>query len=653
MRTTKTKRPEASLFMRSSDENARAPAVSGFLISLTLLALGCGTVGTPVGRTAPDASDPALEPGSATPEQRDALERVLAQAELALDAGDFEAARRLIVGVETSFATVPGSSQVFWLQAQAARGLGDLEGAINAAGRFRLLLPEGDSRLREVALLEGDALASAGRPAEATGVWSLASTATADDEILTRISEYARDLSEEDLVRQLETAPGWLSGPLSAEVALKRYFAGDQRLAREQARTALQGGVTGRARRIAEGILTADMSEFLIVPRIGAVLPTSGSPRLRRIAEEIQDGIRIALERFGQAEANRTETELVVLDNDGDAQGVREALAALDAAGVLGLIGPLQDLTVEEAARFGSDSFTVISPTSPVAPADATGVYSLAGEDPSASRALARYALASELNSAVVVYPETRAGIYETRAFSEVFQSGGGLILAEIGYTVGATFFEPQLRQVESLMPHVLVLPLPARDIELMAPQVTFFGIDSLDIRILGTAGWSDEAMLTRTDSRHTNGVVATSPRPPEGESEGYRAFVAAYEALHRRTLPSSVPGLGYDAAALLLEGIRMGARTPGELSERLRQISNFPGATGSLSVEDGRILREHFLVCLQDQRVQGVSEGQRSDPILLPPLPDPETDSIPAGAPDRIVGFSCPMVGPSVPLGR
>jgi ABC-type branched-subunit amino acid transport system substrate-binding protein len=341
---------------------------------------------------------------------------------------------------------------------------------------------------------------------------------------------------------------------------------------------------------------------------------------------------------------------LVVLDNDGDAQGVREALAALDGAGVLGIIGPLQDLTVEEAARFGSDSLTVISPTSPLAP---TGVYSLAGEDPSASRALARYALASELHSAVVVYPETRAGIYETRAFSEAFQSGGGLILAEIGYATGATFFEPQLRQVESLMPHVLVLPLPARDIELMAPQVTFFGIDSLDIRILGTAGWSDEAMLTRTDSRHTNGVVATSPRPPEGESEGYRAFVAAYEALHRRTLPSSVPGLGYDAAALLLEGIRMGARTPGELSERLRQISNFPGATGSLSVEDGRILREHFLVCLQDQRVQGVSEGQRANPILLPPLPDPETDSIPAGAPDRIVGFSCPMVGPSVPLGR
>jgi len=455
------------------------------------------------------------------------------------------------------------------------------------------------------------------------------------------------------LVTLLETVQGRLSGPLSAEVALQRFTAGDQESARQRARSALQEGVTGRARRIAEGILTGDMSEFIIVPRIGAILPTSGSPRLRAFAEEIQEGIHLALARFGQAQANRSEAELVVSDNGGDVQGVQEALAALDAAGVLGVIGPLQDLTLQEAARLSGNSVTVISPTSPLVPGDAIGVYSLSGDDPSASRALARYAMASDLNSAVVVYPETRAGIYETLAFSETFQALGGLILAEVAYADGATFFESQLRQVEALMPHVLVLPLPPRDIELMAPQVTFFGIDSLEIRILGTAGWSDEAMLARVDTRHTNGVIASSPRSPEGDSEGHRAFVEAYEALHRRTLPSSVPELGYDAAALLLEGIRAGARTRDELLEALQQISNFPGATGSLSVEDGRILREHFLVCLQDRRMQVVAEGQRADPILLPPLRDPETDLVPEGASDRIVGFRCPTFGPSSPSGR
>ena len=84
------------------------------------------------------------------------------------------------------------------------------------------------------------------------------------------------------------------------------------------------------------------------------------------------------------------------------------------------------------------------------------------------------------------------------------------------------------------------MLPLPERDVELMAPQVTFYGLDSLEIRVLGTAGWTDEEMLARVATRHTDGVVAASPQPPDGESAGYRRFVDAYEAYHQRTLPES-----------------------------------------------------------------------------------------------------------------
>ena len=648
----KKKRPEASLSMCGFYGKARALVVSGLFISLTVLVYGCRSLGKSISQV-PEPTDPALEVGSSTSVEREELKRLLEEAQFALDAGDFEAAEELWVEVESSFATVPGSSQIFWIQAQAAQSLGNPEEALDAVRRFRILLPKDDSRLSEVALLEGESLVSAGYPSEAIRIWMTALPLASDADLLMRISEHSQDLSEEDLLTLLATVQGRLSGLFSAELALRKYAAGDLGLAQQRARTVLQEGVIGRARRIAEGILTGDMSEFFVAPIIGAILPTSGSPRLREFSAEIQDGIRIALEQFSQAQTDRAEAELVVRDSGGNVQGVREALTSLDSANVLGFIGPLQDFTLEEAARLNRNSLPVISPTSPLVPADVTGVYSLSGEDPSASRALARYALASELNSAVVIYPQTRAGIFEAFAFSRTFQSSGGLILAEIGYPTGATFFERELRQVESLMPHVLVLPLPSREIELMAPQVTFFGIDSLEVRILGTAGWSDPGMLARVDTRHTNGVITSSPRRPEGESEGHRAFVEAYELFHQRTLPSAVPELGYDAAALLLEGVRVGARTPDELFETLQQISNFPGATGLLSVEEGRIQREHFLVCLQDRRAQRVTLGQRSDPILLPPLPDPETDSIPEGAPDRIVGFRCPVVGPSVPSSR
>jgi ABC-type branched-subunit amino acid transport system substrate-binding protein len=296
----------------------------------------------------------------------------------------------------------------------------------------------------------------------------------------------------------------------------------------------------------------------------------------------------------------------------------------------------------------------VISPTSPVVPEGFRGVYSLSSEDPGAARALARYAISSDLYTAVVVYPESIDGAYEARVFSEAFQSYGGLILGEISYPTGATFFEEQLRQVEALLPDVLVLPLPARDVELIAPQVAFFGLDSLEIRILGTNGWSDAATLSRVDTRYTNGVVTASPQPAEGESDGYRRFVEAYESFYQRTLPDQVPALGYDAAALLLEGIRRGASTPEELLEILETMPAFSGATGRLFVDDGRVVRDHFVGCLQDRQVLNLADGARAEPILMPPLPDPETDSIPEGALDRVVGFRCPiMLVPSVPASR
>jgi ABC-type branched-subunit amino acid transport system substrate-binding protein len=280
-------------------------------------------------------------------------------------------------------------------------------------------------------------------------------------------------------------------------------------------------------------------------------------------------------------------------------------------------------------------------------------VYSLAGDDPGASRALARYAVESDLLTAVVMYPESRDATFEARAFVEAFESLGGSVLREFVYPAGATFFGEQLQEVDSLRPSALVLPLPGRDVELMAPQVTFYGLDSLEVRVLGTAGWTEEDVLSRVSTRHTNGVVAASPHPPEGESQGYRRFVDAYEAYHQRTLTSTVPALGYDAAALLLTGIRMGAATPEQLLANLEQISGFEGATGVFSIEGGRVVREHFVVCIEDRRVRAMPVGAQAEPVLMPPLPDPETDSIPEGAPDRIVGFRCPAFSPPALPGR
>ena len=641
----------SGLSVCTSTIRGRTPWVSGLSVFLGIVMLSCTTVGATVD-TESGPTEPPLQAGPVEPGDRAQSDRLLAEAQIALDAGEFSLAEELTRRVAESYATSRGSSRSLWIGAQAAAAMGRYEQALESIGRFRTYLADDDDRRAALAVVEGDALEALGRTAEAVQAWLAAPPSGADDEVIAqRIAERVGALSEAELSALSET-DGAHKARILSELALKRYANGLAIEAADAARRSLQAGASGRDRRIAEAVLSGNMSEFLTVPVIGAILPASGSPRLREFSELIQQGIRIALDQFGQAAGNRAAVELAIQDNGGVVGNALNLLAALDSAGSLGVIGPLQDGALSDVARQRQGVLAMISPTAPRVPEGAEGVYSLAGNDPGASQALARYAMESGLQTAVVMYPESRDAVFEARSFVEAFESLGGSVLREFVYPAGSTFFGEQLQQVDSLRPAALVLPLPPRDVELLAPQVTFYGLDSLEVRVLGTASWTDENILARVATRHTNGVVSASPQPPDGESEGYRRFVDAYEAYHQRTLTSRVPALGYDAAAILLEGIRMGATTPRQLQANLENISGLRGATGVFTIENGRVVREHFVVCLQDRRVQAMPARARAEPILLPPLPDPETDSIPEGAPDRIVGFRCPTSSPPAPPG-
>ena len=87
----------------------------------------------------------------------------------------------------------------------------------------------------------------------------------------------------------------------------------------------------------------------------------------------------------------------------------------------------------------------------------------------------------------------------EAAVFAETFEALGGSVLRYFPYEPGATFWESQILGAADLLPDALVLPVPAEDIPGIAPQVTFFGLDTLGIRILGTGGWTDPRVVAVT----------------------------------------------------------------------------------------------------------------------------------------------------------
>lgn len=575
---------------------------------LLLAALSCTPTGGPEPAPAPvtPPPEPSLVAGELTPAETAAGRGFLESALTAAEAGDWAEAARSAREVVENFPALPGSPAALPILARAAAETGDLDTARDAAEQVLALF--GDD-----AELVGESLLILGRSDLATGdsltaVRRLATIpADASPETIEAAVDLVRDVvpsfSAEDLSGILGdvAAPAPVLPPIQVEYGMALYFQGGTEEARRMGTAALESGASGREEELARALASGRVEDALGEARtVGAILPSSGPPTLSRFGTLLEEGIRIALEE--QRTSDRRPVQLSLYDDGGSVASLETLIPTIETDGVSAIIGPLLDDAVVAAASLRRRPMPILSPTARDLPAGVQGVYSLMGPDPSGPQALAEWAAGSGLSRVVILHPTEPASSYEAEVFREAFTASGGQVLEQLRFPVGTTFFEEFLRQVEALSPDALVLPLQPQVIELVAPQVTFYGLDTLGIQVLGTDGWTSETLLQDVDPRHTNGVVATTTLPGGLPSPAARRFREQYEEIHRQTLRSEVPALGYDAARIILEGIRAGASTGDDLLNFIAALDGFEGATGRLSVADGRLVRSHYLVRLENR---------------------------------------------------
>lgn len=547
------------------------------------------------------SAEPTLAPGPAAPAAEAAGARLLGVARDAVARGAWEEARSAARRVVDEYPATPGSGRALWFLARASLELGEAAEAARAAGAYADLLPAADDRAVDARILQARGLLAADRGEEAVRILlGLSDEGPGGARVPALVQEAVPDLSTEALRHLVELGRRDRAGaPVLAEYALGRYLEDAVGEARLRAREALSAGAEGRARAVAEAVLAGDVSAFAPVrPLLGAILPRSGSPGERRLAEMVHEGIRVALE--GTSGRHQRSVRIVDADRAG-AVGVEELIRQMEEQGALGVVGPLMESSLARAAGARRTPMPIVSPTARTVPADAVGVYSLSGVDPEAMVALARYARRTGIRTVVILHPDMEASHEEAQAFTRAFQEVDGAVLRRIAFARGTTDFAEQMASVRALAPDAVLLPLTERDVELVAPAVAYYGLEEDGIRVLGTAAWASPEVLRRVDPRHTEGVVAVAPLMQAAATETRARFVSEYESLFRKSLRTPIPALGYDAARLLLEAYEGGARTPEEVRQRLESIRDFPGATGVLSVRDGRIVREYRLVRLEE----------------------------------------------------
>ncbi len=593
---------------RTSSARVSFPCLGAVCLALVGAVAGCAGAGAP-GPAAPRAvlDGAAIRAGSYTPAEAEAAAELLLEAERLSGAGDLVGALDLVGEVETRYATTPGSSRALWLRARALRRLEDFEGAETAAESYAGLV-SGDpaaagrgyllrAEVRREGRLPGGLEALFDIPADAGEAELLAADALAAIWASGLSTPELRDLTVE-APRHPRILPVFMT-----ELAVRRYMVGAEDEARAIAGASLELAPGASASRRATDVIDGTVSESLDVTAIiGGILPVFGSPAVSRLAREIAEGVEVAL-AVEEGESTRP-VHFVTIEDATGPEEITSAVAQLEEQNAAGMIGPLQDGELPAAARSRTTPMPIVTPTARMIPEGVAGVYSLNGIDPNAGAALAALVLSRDVGEAVAVHTDSPEMREEFGWFSSAYTEGGGRISGVLTYPPGATGFREQMFEIIEMAPEGLVLILPPGDVELVAPQIAFYGVDELvGLRIFGNQSWTSEALLQSVQARSTEGVFSVTSWAVAGAyGPGWQSFVEAYEEHFQRSLRSPAAALGYDAARLLLRAARAAGGDPTATAEAFEEIVGHVGATGLISVTDGRIRRSFVPVRIENR---------------------------------------------------
>jgi len=575
---------------------------------------GCTLVGapSPVTPTPPVTVGPPITEGETTELRDRAAAQSLAEGEARLGAGDAEGARLLAREVISRYPEARGSSAAYWLEARAEEARGEREAADRAAGRFVELVGTGTREGASAQLLRARVRVQEGREGAVEALFAVPESLPAalpeafQEEALVLARRLASGYDDSTLRVLLEEAPThpWILPVFLVELGERRVMVGDAAVGRALGERALAMEPGNAERERAERILTGEVirtgpTGTRVAGILAAVLSETGSPGLQQLSREIRDGIEVAL----LDDEVRGGVRLEVADDGGQPARSGEALLAALGRSPFGVVGPLTEPGLAEAARNRTGGLPMISPTSRIVPEGLDGVYSIAGADPEALRVLANLVWRDGHRQIAVLHRRGAEDEMEFRWFRDAFEAQGGQILRTWSYAPGTTTFNEPLQAIANLRPRALLVLIPPEDVELVAPQLAFYGVDDIeDLQIYGGAAWSTEGVLAGVPVRHTDGVRTVTAHLGPGYGPAWPRFVAAYETHFQRTLRSPVPGLGWDATRLLLEAAALAGSSPVEVARGLTLLREVQGATGTFSFRNGRISRSYTAVRIENR---------------------------------------------------
>jgi branched-chain amino acid transport system substrate-binding protein len=302
-------------------------------------------------------------------------------------------------------------------------------------------------------------------------------------------------------------------------------------------------------------------------------------------------GVEMAVDEVNKAGGiNGRKVQLIVEDEkDSPAAAVNAVQKLINVDKVVAIIGPMTSGDMMAAGKIADDAKVVaISPTATTP--------KLSGYGASLCRGCSRIDKQAEVLTDYVAQhwkPKTVAIFFSNEPygkgcaelFSKFFEKHGIKVVATESFMRGSRDFKAQLTKIKAANPDMLFIPGYTPETAPAAAQARQLWMKQ---RILGVYGDMDPVYIKLAGPAAEGHVIG-------GEyDEGYntpknQAFKKNYEALVKKNNdPYNImfAALHYDAASVILEGMKQNGPTSEGIRKYLKDVKDFDGVTGKLSFD-------------------------------------------------------------------
>jgi branched-chain amino acid transport system substrate-binding protein len=192
--------------------------------------------------------------------------------------------------------------------------------------------------------------------------------------------------------------------------------------------------------------------------------------------------------------------------------------------------------------------------------------------------------------------------------FKTAFTKMGGQVVMEQSYSGGDKDFRGALTAIKAANPQAILVPGYYADAGSIAKQARDLGIT---VPLLGGDGWDSPALFD-TGGDAVNGCYFTDHMSVDDPKDAVQNFVKAYHAKYGAdNKPDALTALAYDAASLLFDAMKRAPTLTGkEIRDAIAQTKDFPGVTGTITIDANRNASKPAVVLMiKDRKFTKVAE--------------------------------------------